>query len=338
MRSMFVLLAALLACFATSGCNKAGDALEQAIATYESGDTLGAVEALEQLRIDHPDSPEVRRAAMLAGRWLLEATEDIEDPERRLEYLTAALTWEPDNSRLWSARCRIELDREAWEALRDCAEQGDAYLPSDRKQQFAERLADHDARQSDAAERQQLLEAGTDGAMRTLLRRYPGSPEAEVAAERLSTASLCADMFRFVEILRLQGDGGPLGWGPRVAAEQDRNGQVTALAHVREQQQAFSDLLESTRKELTEHEVIEGEAPIRDGLLAAYDSMGPSLSGLQRAYARRKYKVEDRIVAVVAFDQKIQRLRFDLRDAREASEASCQALASAREAEASTPE
>jgi hypothetical protein len=320
----WVILLALA--LATLGCNKAKGIITDAEATYAAGDPVGAAHTLERLRTEAPDAPELTRATMLAVQWLSEAADQAEKQDRRRELLDEALVWEPDNARTRSARCRIEFEDEAWHAARSCVEAGRDVIPTDRLERFDELLAGQARTIEQAAERESLLASADPDDWRRLRRRYGGSLEAVDANDKLLAASLCEDLFRFTEPLRMQGSGSPLDWGDRLGREGDRNGQVTVLTEVREQAERLATSLQEQRTALQGHGVLPGEESIQASLLESYGAIEPPLERLLRAYRKKVYKVEDRTAAVARFGQDTQQLVLPLREARKGAEASCDDL------------
>lgn len=317
-----------------SGCNKAKSILEEAESAHEAGDPVGAAEILERMVVEAPGAPEQTRAALLAVRWLTEAEEATEDPGRRRELLHEALEWESDNARTRTALCRLEFDLEDWDAARSCVDEGREVIPTDRLQRFDELLARRDREAEQAVERGRLLASADPADWRRLRRRYGASPEASLADDKLMEASICEDLFRFTEPLKLKGSGSPTDWGERLGREDDRNGQVTVLTEVRDEAERLATSLADTRAALKIHGALPGEEEIQRSLLAAYASLEPPLGRLQRAFGGSVYKVEDRTDAVVRFGCDMRDLVFSLRDARKGAEQTCDDLReAAREVE-----
>ena len=327
----WVLPAALLLAV---GYNKAKPILSEAEALYEAGDPVAAAAVLERMAVEAPGAAEQTRATLLAVRWLAEAEEVTDDPERRRELLHQALEWEPDNARTRSGLCRLEFDIEDWEAAQRCVQEGRDVIPTDRLQRFDELLARRARDLEQGEERARLLASEDPADWRRLRRRHGGSAEAGVADDRLMDASICEELSRFTEPLELKGAGGPMDWGERLGSATDRNGQVTALSGIRDEADRLRVALAERKAALEDHGVLPGEEGIQRSLLAAYTSLEPPLARLLRAFGGKVYKVEERTAALVRLGRDIQEVVLDLRDARRGAEKTCDDLReAARDAE-----
>jgi len=328
-------LALLLAvALGVTGCqDKAELILEEATALYEAGDPGAAAQTLRRMHTETPAAPQVSTAALLATRWLTEAAEAAETDEERRRLYRAALDWEPDHARVWSALCRIEFDAQRWEDARACVEEGRDFLPPDRLEGYTGRIARHDEEVALAAERARLLDANTLESWDELVKLFPDSDEASAARELIVRRSLCREIDRFIEPLKLIGPRSPRTWGERVRKESERSAQVTILTQVRDEARIFTGEMADVKGDLVNHGLIEGEDAVRDGLVAAYTLLEPHLSQLDAAYNRRKYKLEDRLAAVERFDMELGRAWPSLKDARKAADRGCVELAEQRELE-----
>ncbi len=326
MRSIRIALLLLTPLLLLTGCNKAKSIIAEAEATYEAGDPVAAATILERVAVEAPDASEQTLATLLAVRWLGEAVEATDDVDQKRVLLDRALEWEPGNPRTAAAMCRLELDLENWEAARRCVDTGRDVIPPDRLERFDQLLARHDREAEEAVERQRLLASEDPADWRRLRRRHGGSMEASLADEKLLEASVCEDLFRFTEPLKLKGSGSPEGWGDRLGRESDRSGQVTALTEVRDETDRLATSLSETKAALESHGVVEGEEAVQRSLLAAYASLERPLQRLQRAFAKKVYKVEDRQAAVARFGRDLSELVVDLRETRKGAEETCDDL------------
>ncbi|MCP4870199.1 MAG: hypothetical protein GY898_15955 [Proteobacteria bacterium] len=321
MRTLWMLLAVGL----LVGCNPAQTIIDDASAQYATGDKIGAARSLEKLQRDHPDDVLVTNGRLLAVQWLTEAAEAEEDPGRRKALLREVLEWEPDHSRIWTRLCEMEFDAEAWEAAQGCLDEGRAHLPKDQRDRFEEILTKRADDAAGAAERAALLASDDAADWRALRRDHAGSDEAAQAQTRLLTSSICEDLFRFVEPLKLEGVNDPRAWGPAVAKETTRNGQVNALTEARDGARRLRADVEQMQAEAAEHGVLnEAEEATRASIEAAYASLLGPLEALEAAFAKKKYKMEDRTGAVAAFDEALEALLGPIQTTRREAGKDCE--------------
>lgn len=334
-RALCLPLAGLLAgaLLLVSCTDPAEQIMTEAQALYDAGDPPAAAETLRRLHTETPGASEIATAALLAVRWLTEAAEAAETDDERRRLYRAALDWEPDHSRVWSALCRIEFDAKRWEEGRACVKEGTEYLPADRLQGFTEQLERHDRDVALAAERSRLLDAGDLDSWDELVLSFPDSEEAATAREMIVRTSLCRELARFTEPLKMIGPRSPRTWAERVRKESDRSAQVTVLTQVRDEARLFTEEMGRVKTGLVNHKVMDGEDAIRDSLVSAYTLLEPHLGKLDRAYNRRKYKLEDRLTAVERFDMELGRAWPQMKEARRAADKDCVTLDEEREME-----
>jgi hypothetical protein len=199
-----VLLSALL----VNACNKGKSLIDDARKQHDSGNLDGAVAALAQVKQQAPGTPEVAQASTLAVTWLLAAADaaPAKAPERE-QRAKAALTWDPQSGAAQARVCRVAREAEAWDVLRACLDKnlaGKVDVPSDVVTLLRNALTAHDAEvqqekaNAETRARIILLASDDEADWAALQKQSPGSPEANMAAEKLSHAqSLCTDLDRF---------------------------------------------------------------------------------------------------------------------------------------------
>lgn len=321
MRALWGLLGAVL----LVGCNPAQAVIDEAETLYAAGDKLAAARHLERMKRDHPDDVLVTNAHLLAVKWLEEAAVAEEDPGRRKALWREILEWEPDHSRIWTRLCEVEFEAEVWDEAKACLDAGRPHLPQDRRDRFDEILARREADAAGAHERARLLASADAADWRTLRRDHAGSDEAAEAEAKLLAGSICEDLFRFVEPLKLEGVNDPRPWGPAVARETTRNGQVNALTSVRDAARRLRPILAQLQADAASHATLnEAEEATRASLEAAYASLLPPLDALEAVFARKKYKMEDRTDAVEAFDVALQPLLGPIQQTRREATRDCE--------------
>lgn len=193
----------MLGALATS-CSPDEDLLTEAKRHQDQGETDSAIATLEVLKTKHPQSDAAKQVPTLAEQWLLEAADASRDPNVKRPRLQAALTWNPRSGKAQLRLCRLLLDEEKLEETASCLDDGMQGKDPDEALEKDIRAALTKAR--DAAtleERNELARSSRPQHWKALIERFPSSPQAEEAKQKLKRLeSLCDDLPRFADEAR----------------------------------------------------------------------------------------------------------------------------------------
>lgn len=289
-RSLAGTLALLL--FLAAACNKQTAVLEQAKKQQAAGELDVAIVTLQTVRAAAPGSAEDAEAAKLATAWLLEAAAKaatVGDRKRRLE---AALGWTPESgeakARLCLALVEELRDSEAEQCLGEGMRDKNG-VPEDVVREARSKLAVRKDAASEK-ERKALLASGREAQLKSLVERFPDSPEASQARDKLSrTGSLCADAASFGVDLRAQLAGLEKLAAGRVESARknpDVGARIDEYEHIGKEATELGAGLKNKGINAEAHGVKPGEEKLRqvvhDGYWVLADLAGDVGDGLKR--------------------------------------------------------
>jgi len=188
-----------------AACNRQPKAIDEAKKRQAEGQLDAALTELQTVRIAAPGSADDAEAARLATSWLIDAAKRASAADDRRRRLEAALEWSPANGEAAARLCAALVDQEDDAAAEKCLGEklaGKTGVPDDVVRDTRAKL---DKRKEEAAarERATLLGSGRPAQLKSLIERWPSSPEAAEARQKLARSeSLCADAASFSDDLR----------------------------------------------------------------------------------------------------------------------------------------
>lgn len=180
-------------------CSPEEDLLADARAQQNSGETDAAIATLELLKLKHPDTDAAKQVPALAEQWLIEAADSEREANAITTRLNAALKWNPASGQAQLLLCDVALQAGRLQDAEDCLDkqmQGKTPEPEREKRIRAALVVAQD--KATEAERARLIASDRPQHWRALVERFPNSPEAIAAKEKLARlASICDDRGRF---------------------------------------------------------------------------------------------------------------------------------------------
>ncbi|MGE0325706.1 MAG: hypothetical protein AB7K71_25020 [Polyangiaceae bacterium] len=187
-----------------AACSPDQDLLADAKRQQDQGETDAAIATLEVLKTKHPDSEAAKQVPALAETWLLEAADASRDANVKRPRLQAALKWNPESGKAQLRLCRLLVDETKLEDAKTCLDKDMRGKQPDPDLEKSIRAALESA--EDAAtleERERLAKSNRPQHWKALIERFPSSPQAKAAKEKLKRLeSLCDDLPRFADEAR----------------------------------------------------------------------------------------------------------------------------------------